>query len=82
MGFRPGDCVTVELPEAGLDGQDVLLGQRSLDAATAVVTMTAMSESVSKHAFALGQTTTAPATPSLAAYDPTVAAPAAGSWTR
>lgn len=65
MGYKPGDCVTVTLPEVGLNSQQVLLLNRDLDPATGVVTMSARSETAAKHPYALGQTTTPPPTPGV-----------------
>ena len=65
MGYKPGDVVTCQLPELGLNGQDILILQRELSPADGTVTMTARSETFAKHAFALAQTGTAPATPSV-----------------
>jgi hypothetical protein len=45
-----------------------------------VVTFSVRSETDAKHAFALGQTSTAPPTASLSVYDPSVPAPAATDW--
>lgn len=67
MGYKPGDVVTVNLTEAGLIGQNVMLLTRSLDAGSGVVTVTARSETTEKHAFALGQTAVPPTSPSLPA---------------
>ncbi|WP_242095414.1 hypothetical protein [Sphingomonas sp. CROZ-RG-20F-R02-07] len=67
MGYKPGDVVTVNLPEVGLFHQDVMILSRTLEASTGVVTITARSETAAKHAFALGQTTTPPPAPSLPA---------------
>lgn len=79
MGYKPGDCVTVELPEKGLNGQQVLLLNRQLDPSAGVVTMTARSETAAKHPFALGQTTTPPSTPALTG-PPLVPVPGALAW--
>lgn len=79
MGYRPGDCITVDLPEVGLASQLVLLLNRSLEPASGIVTMTARSETAAKHAFALGQTGVAPATPSVAG-SPLIPTPAATEW--
>lgn len=79
MGYKPGDVVTATLPELGLNGQDILLLNRSLDPAKGAVTMTARSETYAKHAFALGQTTTAPATPSVSG-PPLIPTPDAADW--
>ena len=69
MGYKPGDVVTGgdSLGELGLVGQDILLLNRALSPANGTVTMTARSETSAKHAYALGQTTMAPPTPSVAA---------------
>ena len=81
MGYKPGDVVTVNLPEAGLTNQDVLLLNRGLEPSSSVVTMTARTETAAKHAFALGQTTTPPAAPSVAAPDLSGTTPDAAIWT-
>jgi hypothetical protein len=62
MGYKPGDCVTAMLPELGLNGQPILLLNRSLAPAGGVVTLTARSETPAKHPYALGQTATPPPT--------------------
>ncbi len=67
MGYKPGDVVTVDLPEAGLIGQNVMLLTRGLDAGSGIVTVTARSETMAKHAFALGQTAVPPTSPGLPA---------------
>jgi hypothetical protein len=65
MGYKPGDVITANIPELGLVNQDILIRQRSLSPQNATVTLTCRSETAAKHAFALGQTTTAPPTPSV-----------------
>jgi hypothetical protein len=79
MGYKPGDCVTVTLPEVGLNGQPVLLLNRELDPSQGIVTMTARSETAGKHPFALGQTTTPPPTPGLTG-PPLIPVPGANAW--
>jgi hypothetical protein len=79
MGYRPGDCIAVTLPEVGLNAQAVIVTSREIDAGGAVVTLTARSETNAKHAFALGQTATAPPTPGVTA-PPVAPQPAAGAW--
>ncbi|HEX2594811.1 MAG TPA: Hint domain-containing protein [Rhizomicrobium sp.] len=79
MGYQPGDCVTANLPEVGLDNQLILITNRSLSPSDAIVTMTARSETPAKHAFALGQTTTAPPTASVGG-PVLVPTPGANSW--
>lgn len=65
IGYKPGDCLTIDIPETGMEGQDVIVMGRNFDPATGAVTPTMRSETTAKHAFALGQTGTAPPTPSL-----------------
>ncbi|WP_342249390.1 hypothetical protein [Sphingomonas sp. OTU376] len=79
MGFKPGDCVTAQLPEMGLNGQTILLLNRDLDPGSGIATMTARSETPGKHPFALGQTTTPPSTPALSG-PPLVPVPGAAAW--
>lgn len=67
LGYKPGDVVTLDLPEAGLLGQTVMILTRSLDAGSGIVTITARSETLGKHAFALGQTAVPPSSPGLPA---------------
>lgn len=82
MGFKPGDCITLDIPEMGLNAQKAIITARDLDLATGKVNLTLESETDGKHAFALGQTTTPPLTPGLSQPDfSTVPAPASGQWT-
>jgi hypothetical protein len=69
MGFRPGDALTLNLPELGLNGQLAVVTRRALDPATFSVTLELRSETTAKHAFALGQTATAPPIPTLTGND-------------
>jgi len=79
LGYKPGDQLVINLPEIGLNNQAVLVTNRELDVETGTVTLIARSENTGKHAFALGQTTTAPPTPSLTA-PPAPPAPPSGAW--
>lgn len=79
MGYKPGDCVTAELPELGLNGQPILLLNREIEPTGGIVTMTARSETPAKHAFALGQTTTPPTTPGVSG-PPVVPVPGELAW--
>jgi hypothetical protein len=63
--YRPGDMVTINDPEAGLNNRDCIILRRTIDPGTFAVRMTFMTETSGKHAFALGKTGTAPPTPSL-----------------
>jgi hypothetical protein len=78
LGYRRGDCLTVDLPRLGFNSQKVIVTNRNLDPVSGLVTITCESETDAKHAFALGQTPSPPPTPGLTAVDfITVAAPAA-----
>lgn len=80
LGYKPGDCITVDEPELGLEGQDILILNRTLEP-SGLVTFVARSETSAKHAFALGQTGTPPPTPGVTGDDlNTVLAPAADAW--
>ncbi|MAC12970.1 MAG: hypothetical protein CMN74_12300 [Sphingorhabdus sp.] len=62
--YRPGDCLALDLPQAGLDTDAVIL-RRDIDPATMVTTLTLMGETAAKHAYALGETAVLPPTPYL-----------------
>ena len=79
LGYKPGDQLAVNLPDIGLNGQTILVTNRDLDVESATVTLIGRSETPAKHAFALGQTTTAPDTPTLTT-PPTAPTPASGIW--
>ncbi len=64
IGYRPGDCLTVDIPEAAL-ARDVVVRQREIEGSTMAVTLTCRSETFAKHAFCLGKTGNAPPTPDL-----------------
>jgi hypothetical protein len=70
LNARVGDCVTVNLPDIGVAGQKFLVMGRAFDPSNMQVSLTLTSETDSKHAFALGQSATAPAAPTLTSYDP------------
>lgn len=63
--FRPGDCLTIDLPDEGLELQDAVILRRVVEPGSMTVHLTLLGETASKHAFALGQTGTAPPTPAL-----------------
>ncbi|QUT07908.1 hypothetical protein KFK14_11265 [Sphingobium phenoxybenzoativorans] len=63
--YGPGDMLTLQLPEHGLVDIDAVVTERSVDPARMTVTLSFMSETPGKHAYALGQVGTAPPTPSL-----------------
>lgn len=63
--YQPGDMLTFDLPDAGLDGVDAVMVSRTIDPATLAVTARFIGETSTKHSYALGKTGTAPPTPSL-----------------
>lgn len=63
--YRPGDMVTLDIPEMGLVDQDCVIIRRVVDPQNFSVQFTLMSETAAKHDFALGKTGTAPPTPTL-----------------
>ncbi len=80
-GYRPGDCVVVDIPEVGLVAQPVVLTNKTISPTSGLPSFTARSETTGKHAYALGQTGTPPPTPSASTYDPAVPAPDEDDWT-
>jgi hypothetical protein len=75
IGYKPGDCLTVDIDELHLGGpKTCIVIARSLDPATGIVTLTLVGETASKHSAALGQTTTAPPTTTTTAPDLSVVA--------
>lgn len=82
MGLQPGDGITVTEPEWGMNGQLCLVVDRKIDPTLGAPTITLRSETTAKHSFALGQTGTAPPTPTLTGVDLTVTPPpGSGVWT-
>lgn len=82
LGYKPGDCLTLDIPELGLNAQPAIVINRSLDPVSGTVTLELKSETPAKHDFALGRIGVAPPTPGLTPPDITdVSAPAIGSWT-
>lgn len=62
--YRLGEALDVDIPELGLDHLCVIAAM-SKDPATGTVNLTLETETTAKHAFALGQTGTAPPPPTL-----------------
>ena len=65
--YRIGDCLIIDLPLLGLTAQPCVITAREVNAEAGTVTFDLVSETASKHAFALGKTGTAPPTPALRA---------------
>lgn len=80
IGLKTGDVVLLNVPEEGLDNQPILIVRRAPDPATGKVSFSAQTETMSKHPFALGQTTSPPTPFSLSAPDLKPPAPAETAW--
>lgn len=80
IGLKTGDVIYLNVPEEGLVNQPVLITRRSPDPSTSKVSFAAETETYSKHAYALGQSTTPPAPFSLTAPDLKPPAPSATAW--
>lgn len=80
IGLKTGDVVLLNVPEEGLVNQPVLITRRAPDPSTGKVSFSAQTETLSKHAFALGQTTTPPSPFQLTAPDLKPPAPIETSW--
>lgn len=80
LGYRSGDCLTIQIPEANLIGRDVILREREIEAASMAVTLTCRSETAEKHAYALGQSGTPPRTPDLSNPGVDRTAPSTSDW--
>ncbi|TCM17200.1 hypothetical protein EDF56_106316 [Novosphingobium sp. PhB165] len=80
IGLKTGDVVYLDVPEEGLDNQPVLITKRAIDPSTGKVSFAAVTETYSKHAFALGQSTTPPSPFSLSAAALKPPAPAETEW--
>lgn len=76
IGLKTGDVVYMNVPEEGIINQPILITRRAPDPATGKVSFSGETETFSKHAYALGQTTTPPAPFSLQAPDLKPIAPA------
>src|SRR3546814_3009675 len=74
------DLVTLDVPDEGFNAQPVLIKRVEIDPATTKVRFEAETETSSKHAFALGQTTTPPPPVTLTAPDLKPTAPLVGLW--
>lgn len=81
VGYKPGDCLTLDIDELGLDEQAAIIARRNTNQQTGVITHEFVSETDAKHDFALGRTGTPPPTPSLTPIDlSNVPAPGEEAW--
>lgn len=77
--IQPGDTFIIDEPGFLLDGLKFLCMSTEYDPAEAVVRVTFVSETDAKYPFALGQSTTPPAPPTLVAREP-VSPPLPEDW--
>jgi len=80
IGLKTGDVVYLNVPEEGLVNQPILITRRAPDPSTGKVSFSGETETFSKHAYALGQTTTPPPPFSLSAPDLKPVAPNASAF--
>jgi len=79
--IKPGSVFTIDEPGFLLDGLECLCLKREFNPVTNIVKVTFVSETASKHAYALGQTNTPPTSTALTAPDIfDVPAPGIGVW--
>ncbi len=81
IGIKTGDCITLDVPDEGLDAQPVLVRSRSIDPATLKISFEVETETDAKHDFALGKTTVPPPTYEPTAPDLTPPTPNESLWT-
>jgi hypothetical protein len=65
MAYRPGEAVTLDIPEAGLNNELAIITGRSIDPGTGAISLILERETDAMHDFALGRTGTAPPTPTI-----------------
>jgi len=65
-----GDVITLNCPEVAIEGMTFLVTGRNVQPSQGTVSLSLRSETLAKHAFALGQTSTAPPSPTLSGFDP------------
>lgn len=80
IGIKTGDVIHLNVPEEGLVNQPMLITKATPDPATGKINFAGETETHSKHAFALGQSTTPPSPFSLVAPDLKPPAPETASW--
>lgn len=80
IGLKTGDVVYLNVPEEGLVNQPVMITRRAIDPSTGKVSFAVETETYTKHAYALGESTTPPAPWSPTAPDLKPPAPAQTEW--
>ena len=81
LGLATGDCITLDAPDEGISAQKLLITSVRFDPASATIQFTADTETDAKHSYALGNSTTPPAAPTLSVPPPSVSVPDAADWT-
>lgn len=80
-GYKPGSCLTLNIPEYGLDNVKAVVIDRQEDAGTKVIILTFRTEDDNKHPLALAGTGIAPPGVTLVPEDlDNVPAPVLASW--
>jgi hypothetical protein len=80
IGLRCGDCVVLNRPEDDIVSQKVVITGRTIDPANGLLRFTAETETDSKHAFALGETSSPPPAPTLSVPAGRPAVPGGSAW--
>lgn len=80
VAYRLGDCLTLDIPEVGLESRMVIVRGRTVDPASGIVTLTCRSETTAKHPACLGLTGDTPPTPTLTSPPDSIDAPTNGAW--
>lgn len=81
LGLKCGDCITFDVPEEGFSAAKLLIVEPpQFDPATGKISFVADTETDSKHAFALGQSSAPPPAFALSPPDLAPATPASGLW--
>jgi len=79
--LKPGDCITLDEPELGIDAVKLLIRERTRNPVTGRVVLRCWTETDAKHADALGATGTLPAAGGFDTTEPGIEPPDSGTWT-
>lgn len=80
IGVKTGDALDLDVPDHGLDAQQVIVRKRSIDPSSLRITFEVDTETDGKHDFALGKTSVPPATFTPTPPDLTPPTPSASLW--
>jgi hypothetical protein len=79
--LKPGDCITLDAPELGIESQKLLIRERSRNPMTGRRTLRCWTETDAKHAEALAITGTVPTPAVYEDLGPGIDPPDSGTWT-